>query len=212
MKDIIYPIFLECCNLNEDFFWKSIFKELASGICPRGIYINKNFICCNVKNKEFSYKIEDKPILELYNNIYDLFSKAGILSNEQKFQQKSKFLMFDKNKYTNWGNIRKKNIKDNLLEMYVLEMKKKYCLSTLQAKKLLICIHIGIVFKSISSKNISYENGHINNIQGITFKHKEVIITLNLYNITNHDQNNFIIIDKSCLSDYWCKFLKFFLI
>ena len=59
-KEIVYPIFLECCQYTEDTFWESIFTDLAYGKPPYGTYISKGFLCCTHKKKDFSYKIEKK--------------------------------------------------------------------------------------------------------------------------------------------------------
>ena len=73
-RDIIYPVFLECCKYANDSFWENIFEDLAYGKTPYGTYINKNFLCCSYKNKEFSYKIERKDSYQLYNDIYNLLT------------------------------------------------------------------------------------------------------------------------------------------
>ena len=57
-KEIIYPIFLECCQYTTDIFWENVFEDLSYGKTPYGTYITKDFLCCNYKEKEFSYKIE----------------------------------------------------------------------------------------------------------------------------------------------------------
>ena len=80
-KDILYPIFLECLQYTTDTFWENIFEDLAYGKTPYGTYINKNFLCCNYKNKEFSYKIEKKNADQLYNDVFNLLAKKlGLLS------------------------------------------------------------------------------------------------------------------------------------
>ena len=59
-REIIYPIFLECCQFTDDKFWENVFEDLAYGKTPYGTYISKDFLCCSYKKKEFSYKIEKK--------------------------------------------------------------------------------------------------------------------------------------------------------
>ena len=73
-RDVIYPIFLKCISYSEnDTFWKETFEELSYGICFQGSYINKGFICSNVKGKEFTYKFIDKEPEKIYNDITKLF-------------------------------------------------------------------------------------------------------------------------------------------
>ena len=151
-KEIIYPIFLECCVYAEDSFWKNIFDDLAYGKTPYGTYINKDFLCCGYKDKEFSYKIEKIEPKKIYTDIYKLLTnKLGILSQKEKIKKRISFYQAEdriKQSRQSWSDIRKKNIKDLLIERYVIDMKKKYLLTIKQSKYLLSVIFIAIVFKS----------------------------------------------------------------
>ena len=176
-KEILYPVFLECLQFIHDTFWENIFEDLAYGKTPYGTYISKDFLCCNYKDKEFSYKIEKKNPELLYNDIYSLLGKKlGILSLRDKTNRQIDFQNIEnelKECRKNWANIRKKNIKDLLIERYVLNMKTKYSLSYKQAQNLLSTIFIGLVFKVISVKDIKYSDGSITDIEGLTFTNKE---------------------------------------
>jgi len=213
-KEIIYPIFLECCQYADDSFWENIFEELAYGKCPYGTYISKNFICCGYKNKEFSYKIERKDPKVLYDDLYKLFTdKLGILSLKEKVQKKLVFSELEKNikdSRQEWNNIRKKNIKDIMYEKFVIDMKNKYYLSTKQSKNLLGIIMISILFKTISSKDIVYKDDKIVSINGIEFEKNKVIFSKTFYVnndvIDNTDENIFE--NFNLLSTYWSKYLK----
>jgi hypothetical protein len=112
-KEIVYPVFLECCEFSVDSFWENIFEDLAYGKTPYGKYINKNFLCCSYKNKEFSYKIERKEPQKLYTDIYNLpTKKLGIMSHIEKIQKRVDFQNTEsriKEFRQDWGNIRKKN-------------------------------------------------------------------------------------------------------
>jgi hypothetical protein len=209
-KEIIYPLFLECCQFTEDIFWENIFEDLAYGITPYGTYINKGFLCCNYKDKEFSYKIEKKDSEVLYNDIYNLLAKKmGLLSQQDKLKKKIDFSLMEdeiKEYRKSWSNIRKKNIKDLLIENYVIEMKHKYCLTIKQARDLLSQIFIAMVFKTINIKNINYEDGKIISIDGIKFSKKKVIFEKNIYG-NELFSTPFIVIDKNLMSDNWEKYL-----
>ena len=209
-KEIIYPIFLECFEYTTDSFWENIFEDLSYGKCPYGTYINKNFLCCNYKDKEFSYKIEKKNPQQLYNDIYNLFAKKlGLLSSRDKLKKKLDFnnieeeLKFNKNK---WTDIRKKNIKDLLIENYVIDMKNKYSLSNKQSKNLLSSIFIGMIFKVINIKDICYNDGKINNINGIQFEKNKIIYDKNIYDFDINFQKC-ILIDKPIMSENWNKYI-----
>ena len=209
--EIIYPVFLECCEFASDLFWENIFEDLAYGKTPYGTYINKNFFCCSYKNKEFSYKIERKDPYDLYTDIYNLLTKKlGILSHKEKIKKRVDFDNTEcriKEFRQEWGNIRKKNIKDLLVERYVIDMKNKHSLSIKQAKYLLSIIFIAIVFKVITPKDIEYSDNKIQNIDGIEFSTKNIIIKRNIYNIEIEFSQE-TILDKKLMSDNWEKYLS----
>ena len=75
-----------------------------------------------------------------------------------------------------WVNIRKKNIKNLLVERYVVDMKNKHSLTIKQAKYLLSVLFIAIVFKVITSDDIEYSDGKIQNINVIEYSNKKIII------------------------------------
>ena len=182
-KEIVYPFFLECIQFTEDAFWENIFEDLLYGIAPYGTYISKNFLICNYKNKEFSYKLEKKDDPEkIYKDIHELLSeKLGILSEKEKIQKSMNFYKINENKNEQWIDIKKKNTKDMLIEHYVIEMKKTHNLSLKTAKHLLSYIFFGLSFKTITSKNIIYQNGKIISIKDINFINNELIINKKIY-------------------------------
>jgi hypothetical protein len=210
-KDIIYPIFLECIEHIDDKFWENIFEDLAYGKTPYGTYINKNFFSCNYKDKEFSYKIEKNDPEQLYNDIYSLLNtKLGLLSPRDKIKKKTDFINIEdeiKEGRKNWSKIRKKNIKELLIENYVIAMKNKYSLTIKQVKYLLSVIFIGMVFKIINTKDIHYNDGVINKIDGIGFKKREVIILRDIYDI-DINTTNIILEEKNLISYNWNKYLE----
>lgn len=213
-REIIYPFFLECCHFAEDAFWESIFEDLAYGTTPYGTYISKNFLCCSYKGKEFSYKIERKEPKVLYDDIYGLMStKVGILSQRDKHKKRLDFHQVEKDikdSRQKWSDIRKKNIRDLLIERYVIKMRDKHSLSIKQAKYLLSAITLALVFKVITSKDITYDDGQITNIDGIEISNGKVSLTKDIY---NSDITAVYTPEKSpgiqgLLSDKWEKFLK----
>lgn len=210
-KEIIYPIFLECCQYTMDAFWENIFSDLAYGKPPYGTYISKGFLCCTHKKKDFSYKIEHKNSKELYEEVYSILTnKLGILSYNDKLIKRKLFNQVENNLKKDleiWHNIRKKNIKELMIELYVTRMKNKYSLSNKQAKFLLSIIFIGLIFKVITSDDIIYENSKIKTIRGIDFINKKLIIEKDLYNL-KIDFTLEIVKNKVLMSETWDKYIK----
>ena len=178
--EIIYPIFLNCYNLSDDIIWKKIFENLSYGITPPGIFIKKNFLYSNY-NKNCIYKIDQNKNEELlFNEIYNLFKFKFCIFNQKDKIIKQKDLQNPQqyfiNKYKKWTDIKKKSIKDLLIEKYIINMKKKYNLSYKQAKYLLSYLFLALTFKMITSKDIEYKNGIIEKIVGIDFTDKNFIL------------------------------------
>lgn len=210
-KDILYPIFLECVQHTTDSFWKNIFEDLAYGKTPSGSYISKGFICCSYKDKDFSYKICKKDPKRLYADIYNLFHvRLGILSSKDRNKRKLDFNTLETNIHTSkkkWGDIKKKNIKDLLIEMYVIKMKNKYRFSMKQTSYLLSLIFVAMVFKVITSKDIQYSEGEIQDIEGITFSNNRFILDRNIYELEKEISPE-IILKQNNMSKNWKKYLE----
>lgn len=194
-REIIYPVFLECCSYADDIFWQNIFEELAYGKAPFGTYISKGFLTCSYKNKEFSYKIERKDPKILYSDIYSLLSdKLGILSYKEKTRKRLDFHEIEKtikHSKDEWTSIRRKNIKDIMYEKYVIDMKNTYNLSYNQSKYLLAVLLLSIMFKTISSKDIVYKDNKIIEIEGINFQKGKIILNRSLCGVNNQILESF---------------------
>jgi hypothetical protein len=209
---IIYPIFLECCQYTEDIYWKNIFEDLAYGKSPYGTYISKDFLCCKYKGREFSYSLLEKDSKVLFDDIYQLFTnKLSILSNQEKNKKRIDFNKIEDNMYNNnkktWSDIKKKNIKDLLIELYVIDSKNKYELTYSQSRYLLSIIFIAMIFKSITAKDIHYEKGVITHIDGIDFTKGNIILKRNIYDFEINTTPE-LIIDKPLMSDNWDKYIE----
>lgn len=209
-NEIIYPSFLACIAYASDSFWKNVFEDLSIGKCPYGTYISKSFLCCSYKNKDFSYKIENKDPKVLYDEVTNLLlNRAGILSSTDKTKKKLDFLKAEsaiKENRTCWADIKKKSVKDFLIELFVIDMKKEYNLTILQARKLLSLIVISFVFKTLVNKDIIFENNKIKQIDGIEFENGDFYFKKDIYGIMSTELTPEIIIDKKVCSDNWCKY------
>lgn len=213
-KEIIYPWFLECCEYTTDKFWKNIFEDLSYGISPYGTYIFKNFLCFKTEQTKvlFTYKLERKPPKQLYESLYDILTnKLGLLSKYDKIKKRVKFKNIQqdmKDSRTDWNSIRKKNIKDNLIEQYVIRMKKTHNLTLKKTKMLLSEIFIRLVFKNIKQTDIIFEDGRIKYIIGLEFKNKDFIFHNTDFNTDFNTDKNIRQINKKTMSDQWIKYIK----
>ena len=210
-KEIVYPIFLECCAHASDTFWENVFEDLAYGKTPYGTYISKDFLCCSYRKKDFSYKIERKDAKQVYDEVHNLLvTKLGLFSPQERVRQKKVFDEYeDSMKYSrdNWSSIRKKSIKELLIELFVARMKNKHALTLKQSRHLLSVIFMAMVFKVITSDDIEYKEGRIQSINGIEFCQGKVVIIPDLYAI-NVNTIPKSMINKKLMADNWTKYLK----
>jgi hypothetical protein len=210
-KEIVYPIFLECCQYAIDTFWENVFEDLAYGKMPYGTFISNDFLCCSYRKKDFSYKIERKNAKQVHDEVYNLLvNKLGLVSPQERVKQKKAFKEYENTiRYSRntWSSIRKKSIKELLIELFVTRMKNKYSLSLKESRHLLSVIFMAMVFKVITSDDIQYEKGSIQSINGIEFSKGKVKINRDLYDL-NVNVTPSLVLEKKRMSDNWTKYLK----
>ena len=171
-KEIIYPCLLHCCRETVDDFWHYIFEDLACGKPPYGAYFAKNFLCCAFRGKEFSYKIDpNKPITELYNDIKEiLYTKLGLRSKEDMIAQRQKFERssdeLSLNELNDWNTIKRKEVRNLVLEKFVLKIGGECSWSRTQTKRCLSALLLALQLKLIVGDDIKLQNGNVIDIHG----------------------------------------------
>ena len=143
MKKILYPIFLKLSSKMTDNFWRYIYEDLAYGKTPYGLYIQDNYLCCFIRNKEFSFKITDN--VDSLEDLHNLLRKrAGILSEKDKIEDKEN-IYNEKSRESQC--ITKKNYRDNLIQNYIIKSGKKYNIKLELLKSLLMFLNNAFLFK-----------------------------------------------------------------
>ena len=214
--EIIYPVFLNCCKYSENIFWKSLFEDLAYGISPPNTYFLRNHLCCSQKNKSFSFKFSNiNDHAKLYYDLsHILKNRLGILSFTEKNKNRINFLNTSnllRSSYNNWKDIKKKSIKDLLIEDFVASKTLLFNLTPHQSKILITTIHVSLIFKIIISTDITFDSNSfkILKIKGLSFDTKFVNsfhFNQNPYFIDSHissSENNI----KQPISNQWLKYL-----
>ena len=214
-REILYPNLLECCQYTDDTYWKTIFEDLSYGKAPYGAFISKDTLCCRYKNKDFSYKlITKKDSSKIFAEIYKLLNeKLGLLSENEKLEKANEFARTElrlTSQYKSWADIKKKNLKNMLIELFVVDMKKEHNLTIEEAKYLLSTIIVALTYyKAIDGKkDIEFYNGRIRSINGISFEDRKVIIERDIYGQKGPTEIQDTPPEKILMSDIWKKFLK----
>ncbi len=210
-RELIYPIILQCCSYAKDTYWENILEDIAYGRAPYHTYITNDNLTSSAKNGEFSINlaVADSSPEELCSKICNtLREKVGIMSRMERIQSKEKFNSHESRLHRsqdNWSMIKKKNLKDLLVENYIVRMKEKHDLSVAEARKALSLIFVAMVFKVITQKDIHYYDGKIHDIEGISFSDKRIILEREIYN-TEKDHSVQLIMEKNLMSSYWDKY------
>lgn len=210
-NEIVYPIFLDCCQYTSEPYWKNVFEDLAYNRCPPGIYIKNNCICYKQGGKEIIYQITYDDTKKLFDKLQKLFmKKLKIISTTNRSENKKKYRHAEhelKQSVDNWSSIRKKNIRDNMIARYVINMQEKYKLSNKNMRYLRSKIIIGLLFNTIQPQDIIIEDNEIIAINGIEFRDNKLVIKKSINNIeiepfTSKPDT------RTKLADQWPKFLK----
>jgi len=210
-SEITQPIFLKCCQYTVDKFWDKIFDDLAYGKMPFGVYFSRGFLCCSGKTTECVQVIEHQNPKLIHDKVYNFLNeKVGILSPTEKLNKQKEVEIIgqqNKDKRCNWVDIKKKNVKDLLIERFATNMKSLHNLTIKQTQYLISVIGMALMFKSITSKHIEMNDMVIQNIEGITFKKCEIIFDLDLYNTDSDKSMCSQEINKKSMIDHWVKYL-----
>jgi hypothetical protein len=186
MRIIHYPIFLGCRDYAPTPFWRDVFENLAYKNPPRGIYLKDDVIYSVTKKKEFTYKFGDKTPEELYTDVYTLLDHTFGLKSKSDLTKKKE--MFDEYRKDNsactngdmWSKIKRKSLKENLIQDFVVRKQREYDIPLPEGKKLYYFISVGLVFKVFKPTDIVMKNNRIESVTGVEFTNKKVLISRDL--------------------------------
>lgn len=178
---VSYEIFDQCSEYVLDTYWKDIFQSCARNKFPRGVRYTEDPPSLVVKvpisgnrtrNEIFSLPSEPKEALSVLMTVFK--DVLGLRSNKDLNLQKRELEEAARNSPVQvnceWKKIQPRTLKDIIIMRYVLELREKHNLSSREAKGLYDLITQGFQFKRITTDDIDYENGKINNIKCLEFK------------------------------------------
>jgi len=176
MKNSIqFPLFIEIALRQKNSFWVDVFTNLAHGRAPHGCYITSSsfLVSTSGKGESFSYFFLDqsKDASTIGREIIDMLSKKlNFMSMSDRALKLIEFERIKHNlrldiKQAVWGGLRKKKIKDQLIETYVLDLKRAQNLPMQKARDLLSVITMNLIFKQIDSDDVALKNARITDIK-----------------------------------------------
>ena len=207
---LLHPVLLECCKFTPDNFWDTIFNDLAYGNTPYGFYFYKDLLSYKSK-KAHALRINEKKKKKLYNDVYELLSKFGVSSMDER-KRKQEIFEIPNHTITNWGNIRKKHYKDLLIELFAIDLKNKHNLSIASTRYTISSINIALSLNAISNADIHITDNRIEKIDGLVLKKGAIYdyfeSDMDIYNKISNDLIYPEISIKTPMIEKWEKYLS----
>ena len=195
-KKILFIVLNRCVYLLKCPFWKKLLEYLSYGVSPdpTRLYINADQLIYKDDTHLLSCAIDSENIETTCNNIVKLLCETDIIPIHKKINciySEKKDLDFTEPE-TSWANIRKKTIKNCMIDMFVLNAMDAYNLNVTQAKSLLNKIKSAITFKRLTNDDILIEQNNIIFIHGLTFADNKFEFVFDLTNIQGYSDDNTI--------------------
>jgi len=159
-----------------DPFWEAILQDLAYGRAPYGCSVDDQEIVCHVSGQLFQYIYTTHTPADACYELIELFQKHLEMRSMRDHRISASEARDHAQQYIYqpWNDIRKRSIKNFLIEEYILDMKRMYTWNTVQASNVLSLIMLGFHFKLLTAKDIDYDS-----IQGRILHIHKVAVTPN---------------------------------
>jgi hypothetical protein len=160
-KDVIYPIFARCAEIEESPEWKQQFEDLARGILPKGF---------NVRNKTLAYTDSSKTIpirmdLEpeaLREELINLFSnKKGILKRVIKKHQAPTQIP------SKWSEVKKKISRRTYIITYVATKGLEMGWSQSLVDEAVAQVGEWLTTGQVRMNEVDFEDGHVLGVRDV---------------------------------------------
>ena len=178
-KEVVYPVFQECCKYFKDDFWIELFDGLSRSKCPKGVLIYNGVISSSYKRNGFSYNFSEQTVENVVKELPTLLKNSVHIYSTKDIINKEADMHIADSEYVNaketddWKKVKNRRMKDNLITNYCLAMKKKHKLKYKETKQLYDLIKDSLFELGIQkSDDFEMKNGEIVKIQDIYFDKK----------------------------------------
>lgn len=168
-KKIVHSIFKKMSEQTNNDFWKQIFEQCSIGKFPKNTsYKDSKLVFRKGKQISMMDFDENVDIEEAIELALKFFKHSGLINTSNEENQ-----LNDKNVddmeieiYNSWKDVKKKNVKENLLSSYMLKLKRKLNLTPKEFSLLESKISLANLFKYINYSTVIMECGKIKEILG----------------------------------------------
>lgn len=170
---IVYDNVRSFIEFTKDKYWKDILNDISLAKCPSGLYIQDNKLYVIGKKKDVYIDLEKLGKgEEAFANLHEFITRNTTLYSEADKEIKDIQIQSYRVSFENihkWSNIKKKNVKEQLLHHFVIKMKWRHKLTTESANNLLRLINLSLAYKIQTKEDIHLMDGEIQNITDIEY-------------------------------------------
>jgi hypothetical protein len=199
MNKVVTPIFLKASEMSRDNFWKRFYQDLSFGIYPTGLFLSdSNTLSCRMKGCEFDYPIP-RNVKSIHRDLKNIL--------EEKLNIRSTVILREIDTQQTWSDIKKKSLKERLLEQYAVRLMKKHNFTIHQTRVMQSFLMLGFQLNVLNNDDVTFdnENYQIVSINGVNVVNDQVIFT----NPVKVDPIKPIKSTSSMgMNELWDKFLK----
>lgn len=182
IKQVLYPLFMQCAELTNDPFWVNLFITAGYGKFPKKFTYKDGTLVYKKSSKMFSVDIPQVSHEAIYVCMDFFRTHGGIVSdidleNIRREQYAEAELESELIEDITWSKLSKK-VKDVLIDLYVETLTNRLLLTKEETKNLRYRINIGIILGYFNSSNILLEGKCISEIDGLLFDQKDRIFTI----------------------------------
>lgn len=168
-EEIVYPIFNKLAEFTDDSVWIQAMNNASKCIFPSGISFQNNELHYKKGNRNQTLYLST-PNERLFAEVKTFFNLwGGISSDRDKLQQNQNQIKEQQQMYQRWGQIKKKNIKNDLIIKYIYKLVQTLKLNEAEKRQLESVINGGFLSKTIKSNDIVMLNGEIDNIRNLHY-------------------------------------------
>ena len=190
-----YPVFLRCVQFAEPGLWRDTFEDLAYGVCPPGVFLTEPKtnpeaaqggpgVTLFSKNKNFVYDFTiNAPPKQLYDDIVQLFTAKNVcnVSETGAFFNSLKQAPAP---VKGWAEIKKKSIRDVLVQNYLIQKAAAYELTDAQLKSVHSFVSTALTLNLLDKEDIVLAPEppvRIQTIKKINFAHHRVTLDIRIF-------------------------------
>jgi hypothetical protein len=181
-KTTKHECFLTYASLEPTPHWRKLFEDCACGVFPKGVSYKDGIVYCKkVKKRPTTHILSSQAVVAIDGFKRFLYKELGEISIDDLTKKRLNLdIALRENamsKDTQWSEIRAPTVKQQLVTLYVSEMKSELELTEEEAHNLKTVLNLGLGSKQITADDVLMKNNKIVEINGIDLDESGFFLT-----------------------------------